>query len=54
MRDLYRIIQERLGCDKSCKWCVEEALGKGPCCAHIEPLTFDESGKCLTRKEKQA
>ena len=45
-------IQKNLGCT-DCQYCEDSALFNAPCCTYGGKLEInDETGECLTRKEK--
>ncbi len=51
-REEYRQLQEKLGCDNTCKYCDVEMLKRGPCCCFIYIIKTDENGKCTTRRKE--
>jgi len=48
---MYLRLHRILGC-KGCKYCNDEAYGKGPCCTFTGILQKDLTGKCLVREER--
>lgn len=37
---------------EDCFFCDEKAIGKGPCCTFPGILECDDTGVCITRKER--